>query len=50
MLIRQAPEYLEENGYCQMMIEWVQVKGQALARKNRGDGFPALAATSGSDG
>jgi len=28
MLIRQAPEYLEENGYCQMMIEWVQVKGQ----------------------
>jgi methylase of polypeptide subunit release factors len=28
MLIRQAPEYLAENGYCQMMIEWVQVKGQ----------------------
>jgi methylase of polypeptide subunit release factors len=28
MLIRQAPEHLDENGYCQMMIEWVQVKGQ----------------------
>jgi hypothetical protein len=28
MLIRQAPEHLNENGYCQMMIEWVQVRGQ----------------------
>lgn len=28
MLIRQAPQYLEDHGYCQMMVEWVQVKGQ----------------------
>jgi len=28
MLVRQAPEYLNENGYCQMLVEWVQVKGQ----------------------
>ena len=28
MLIRQAPEYLNPDGYCQMMVEWVQVKGQ----------------------
>jgi SAM-dependent methyltransferase len=27
-LIRQTPEHLNENGYCQMIIEWVQVKGQ----------------------
>jgi methylase of polypeptide subunit release factors len=27
-LIQQAPEYLNENGYCQMLIEWVQIKGQ----------------------
>ena len=28
MLIRQAPEYLTADGYCQMMVEWVQIKGQ----------------------
>jgi Methyltransferase small domain len=27
-LTRQAPEYLNENGYSQMLVEWVQVKGQ----------------------
>ena len=27
-LVRQAPEYLNENGYCQMLVEWVEVKGQ----------------------
>ena len=27
-LIRQAPEHLNENGYCQMLVEWVQVRGQ----------------------
>ena len=28
MLVREAPEHLNENGYCQMLAEWVQVKGQ----------------------
>ena len=28
MLVRQAPEHLNDNGYCQMMVEWVQVQGQ----------------------
>ena len=28
-LVRQAPEYLNENGYCQMLVEWVQVRGQS---------------------
>jgi methylase of polypeptide subunit release factors len=28
MLVRQMPEHLNENGYCQMMVEWVQVLGQ----------------------
>ena len=28
-LIRQAPEHLNENGYCQMLVEWVQVRGQS---------------------
>jgi len=28
MLIQQAPEHLNEGGYCQMLIEWVQMKGQ----------------------
>lgn len=28
MLIQQAPTYLNENGYCQMLIEWVEIKGQ----------------------
>jgi methylase of polypeptide subunit release factors len=27
-LIRQAPEHLNEGGYCQMLVEWVEVKGQ----------------------
>jgi methylase of polypeptide subunit release factors len=27
-LVRQAPEHLNENGYCQMLVEWVQIKGQ----------------------
>lgn len=27
-LIQQAPEYLNDNGYCQLLIEWAQVKGQ----------------------
>jgi hypothetical protein len=27
-LIRQAPEHLNEKGYCQMLVEWVQVQGQ----------------------
>ena len=28
MLITQAPAHLNENGYCQMLVEWIQVKGQ----------------------
>ena len=28
MLVRQAPDYLNENGYCQMLVEWVQLEGQ----------------------
>jgi methylase of polypeptide subunit release factors len=28
MLVRQAPQHLNDNGYCQMMVEWVQVQGQ----------------------
>lgn len=28
MLVRQAPEHLNQNGYCQMLVEWVQLKGQ----------------------
>lgn len=28
LLVRQAPGYLNANGYCQMLLEWVQVKGQ----------------------
>jgi methylase of polypeptide subunit release factors len=27
-LVREAPEHLNENGYCQMIVEWVQVQGQ----------------------
>ena len=27
-LVRQAGAHLNENGYCQMLVEWVQVKGQ----------------------
>jgi hypothetical protein len=27
-LVREAPGHLNENGYCQMLAEWVQVKGQ----------------------
>jgi hypothetical protein len=27
-LVRQAPEYLTENGYYQMLAEWVQIAGQ----------------------
>lgn len=29
MLIRQAPEYLNEDGYLEMLCEWVQIKGQS---------------------
>jgi hypothetical protein len=29
MLVRQAPQYLTENGCCQMLAEWVQMKGQS---------------------
>jgi methylase of polypeptide subunit release factors len=28
MLIREAPEHLNENGYCEMLVEWVEVQGQ----------------------
>jgi methylase of polypeptide subunit release factors len=28
MLVREAPEHLNENGYCQMLVEWVEVEGQ----------------------
>jgi methylase of polypeptide subunit release factors len=28
MLIREAPEHLNENGYCQMLVEWVELQGQ----------------------
>lgn len=27
-LIRQAPEHLNDGGYCQLLVEWVQLKGQ----------------------
>jgi hypothetical protein len=27
-LVREAPEHLEENGYCQLLLEWVELKGQ----------------------
>ena len=29
MLVRESPQYLNENGYCQMLAEWVEVKGQS---------------------
>lgn len=29
MLIRQAPQHLNENGYCQMLVEWVEVRGRS---------------------
>lgn len=28
MLLREAPQHLNANGYCQMLVEWVEVKGQ----------------------
>ena len=28
LLIRQAPEHLNENGYCQVLLEWVEVQDQ----------------------
>jgi methylase of polypeptide subunit release factors len=28
MLVREAPEHLNEGGYCQMLLEWVEFKGQ----------------------
>jgi len=27
-LVREAPDHLNEGGYCQMLAEWVEVKGQ----------------------
>jgi methylase of polypeptide subunit release factors len=36
MLIRQAPEHLNENGYCQMTVEWVQVQGQPWQDRLKG--------------
>ena len=27
-LVREAPQYLNENGYFQLLVEWVQLKGQ----------------------
>jgi methylase of polypeptide subunit release factors len=41
MLVRQAPEYLNENGYCQMLLEWVQVKGQPW-QERLGEWFAGL--------
>ena len=35
-LVRQAPQYLNENGYCQVLLEWVQVKGQPWTEKLAG--------------
>jgi methylase of polypeptide subunit release factors len=40
-LVRQAPEYLNENGYCQMLGEWVQVKGQSW-RERMGEWFAGV--------
>lgn len=28
MLIQQAPEHLNEGGYCQMLLEWTELEGQ----------------------
>ena len=28
MLVREAPGHLNEGGYCQMLLEWVEFKGQ----------------------
>ena len=47
MLIRQTPQHLNENGYCQMMIEWVQVKGQPWQDTTAGMVRGSAAATSG---
>jgi methylase of polypeptide subunit release factors len=41
MLVRQAPEHLNENGYCQMLVEWVQLKGQPW-RERLGEWFADL--------
>jgi len=40
-LIRQAPEHLTEKGYCQMLVEWVQLKGQPW-RERLGKWFEGL--------
>jgi len=40
-LIRQAPDHLTENGYCQMLVEWVQLKGQPW-RDRLGEWFADL--------
>lgn len=37
-LVRQAPEHLVEGGYCQMLAEWVEVKGQPW-RERLGEWF-----------
>lgn len=41
MLIREAPDHLNENGYCQMLLEWVQMKGQPW-RERIGPWFEGL--------
>jgi SAM-dependent methyltransferase len=35
-LIREAPEHLNENGYCQMLVEWVQLRGQPWQDRLKG--------------
>jgi len=32
-LVRQAPDLLNEGGYCQMLVEWVQIKGQTWQQR-----------------
>ena len=40
-LVRGAPEHLNEGGYCQLLAEWVEVKGQPW-RERLGEWFAGL--------
>jgi SAM-dependent methyltransferase len=40
-LVREAPRHLKEGGYCQMLVEWVQLAGQTW-RDRLNDWFEGL--------
>jgi methylase of polypeptide subunit release factors len=40
-LVREAPGHLNEGGYCQMLLEWVELKGQPW-RERLGQWFEGL--------